>query len=211
MPRWRTCGFSNLPHVVDRTAGNAGGLEALDPVEARALSHERLDDRHEDGAVPHTLGVGAEARVLGELRMAGDAAEARKLGIVADRKDDVTVRRGEHLVGDDVRVRVPETLRNLAGAPVIQDLVGVERHQRVEERHVDVLADPGELPVRDRGGDGETRVHAGQYVGHRDPDLLRPAAGELVALAGDAHQSAHALEDEVIAGALRVRSIWRTR
>ena len=40
------------------------------------------------------------------------------------------------------------------------------------------------------------------------PDLLRSAAGELVALAGDAHQAAHALEDEVVAGRCAYGPSW---
>src|SRR5262249_27306370 len=67
---------------------------------------------------------------------------------------------------------------------------------------VDVLADAAHAGMGNRRGDGEARVHAGDDVGDRDADLLRPAARELVALAGDAHEATHALEDEVVAGAL---------
>src|SRR5262249_22958498 len=67
---------------------------------------------------------------------------------------------------------------------------------------VDVLADAAHAGMGNRRGDGEARVHAGDDVGDRDADLLRPAARELVALAGDAHEATHALEDEIVAGAL---------
>src|SRR5204862_4221256 len=49
--------------------------------------------------------------------------------------------------------------------------------------------------------------HSGQHVGDRDADLLRAGARLAVALAGDRHQPAHALEDEVVAWAGRVRSV----
>ena len=42
-------------------------------------------------------------------------------------------------------------------------------------------------------------VHAGHQVGDRDAGLLRAAAGQIVALAGDAHEAADALDDEVVA------------
>jgi hypothetical protein len=47
------------------------------------------------------------------------------------------------------------------------------------------------------GGGG---IDAGENVGHGDADLLRLA----VRLSGDAHQPGHALDDEVIAGAMRI-------
>ena len=63
------------------------------------------------------------------------------------------------------------------------------------------------LPVR-RGGAARPGchrgVHAGEQVGDRDADLLRAAAGQVVALAGHAHQPAHALDDVVVAGAVAV-------
>ena len=54
-----------------------------------------------------------------------------------------------------------------------------------------------------RGEDRAGRVHAGEEVGHRHADLLRSAAGQVVALAGDAHQPAQALDHEVVARAGR--------
>ena len=45
------------------------------------------------------------------------------------------------------------------------------------------------------------RRQPGEQVGHRDADLLRSAAGPVVAFAGDAHQPAHALRDLIEPGA----------
>ncbi len=151
--------------------------------------------------------VVAKARIRRNLLASGDLAEARELGVVADRENDVAVRRREHLVGHDVRVGVAVALRDLARAPEIEDLVGVERDDGVEQRHVDVLPDAGRIAMAQGRHHGQRGVHAGDHVGHRDADLLRAAAREVVALAGDAHQSAHALEDEVVAGARRVRAV----
>ena len=61
--------------------------------------------------------------------------------------------------------------------------------------------------MRQRGEDGHRGVHAGHQVGEGDAELLRPAAGQIVALAGDAHQPAHGLDDEVVAGQRRQRPV----
>ncbi len=55
-----------------------------------------------------------------------------------------------------------------------------------------------------RGQDADGGVHAGHQVGHGHARLLRTAARQVVALAGDAHQAAHALNHEVVAGAAGV-------
>ena len=47
----------------------------------------------------------------------------------------------------------------------------------------------------------------GHQVGDRDARLLRTAAGQIVALAGDAHEPGHALDDEIVAGAVRVGAV----
>src|SRR5262245_64763283 len=68
-----------------------------------------------------------------------------------------------------------------------------------------MLAGAGFGAVRERGANGDARVHAGDQIGDRDAGLLRPAARAVVALAGDAHQAAHALDHEVVARALAPR------
>ncbi|MCY1555112.1 hypothetical protein D9M68_917440 [compost metagenome] len=55
----------------------------------------------------------------------------------------------------------------------------------------------------DRGQDGRAGVYACQQVRDRDPRFHRFAGG----VAGDAHQAAHALENEVIPGQGRVGAV----
>src|SRR5262249_34716617 len=55
--------------------------------------------------------------------------------------------------------------------------------------------------------DREARVHPGHDVGDGNSDLLRAAARQLIALAGDAHQAAHALEDEIVSGEVRAWAV----
>src|SRR5262245_34865092 len=68
-----------------------------------------------------------------------------------------------------------------------------------------MLAGAAFFAVRERRAYCDRRVHAGNDVADRYTRLLRPPAGKIVALAGDAHQSGHALDHEVVAGALGVR------
>ncbi len=65
---------------------------------------------------------------------------------------------------------------------------------------IDVLALPRDLAVVQRRQDGDSRVHAGDYVRDRNARLLRTAAGQAVAFARNAHQPADGLEDESPAG-----------
>src|SRR6266571_1209104 len=192
--------------VVDRSAGDVGRFEPLDPVLARAPLHDFPEERDEFAAVSDSIGHSGVAWIRGKLRPAGDLAEARELAVVADREDDVAVCGGEHFVRHDVRVRVSVASRDFRGSEIVHDLVRAEGDDRVEQGEVDVLSDTGALAVRDGRRDGETRVHSREDVGHGDAHLLGTAAGLAVALAGDAHQAAHALEDEVVAGAVRARA-----
>jgi hypothetical protein len=96
--------------------------------------------------------------------------------------------------------------RRLAAREVVGVHVREHRDLHVEQRHVDVLAFARAVAVRERGEHRDGRVQAGHEVGDRHAGLLRAAAGQVVALAGDAHEAAHALDDEVVARALRVRA-----
>jgi hypothetical protein len=65
---------------------------------------------------------------------------------------------------------------------------------------------PATARLRDRRQDRRRRVHAGRQVGDCDASLLRTAARPIVALAGDAHEAADALDDEIVARAVGVRA-----
>ena len=62
-----------------------------------------------------------------------DVEQARELGIVPDRDDDVAVGRGERLVGDDVRVAGPVPLRLAARGDVVGEDVDHRRHADLDE------------------------------------------------------------------------------
>src|SRR6185369_4532537 len=124
--------------------------------------------------------------------------KAKELGI--RRADgEVAVRRAQRLVGRAEAMRGAEWLRCLAGEPVFGGLPYGERHRRLEERRVDVLALAGLLAVLERAQDAVGAEEPRREVGERDARLRRRAL-----LAGDADDAAHPLRDEVIAAAARV-------
>ena len=90
------------------------------------------------------------------------------------------------------------SLPSRPGGEIVRALVGEHGDQRIEQRQVEMLADAALGAMRKRGAYGDAGVHAGDQVGDRDPRLLRAAARPVVALAGDAHQAAHALDHEVV-------------
>ena len=67
---------------------------------------------------------------------------------------------------------------------------------------------PSPAPSRrwERGEDRDAGIYAGEQVDDGDADPHRPAARLAVGQAGDAHHPAHALDDEVVAGAARHRA-----
>ena len=93
--------------------------------------------------------------------------------------------------------------RDLAGDEVVEVLVAQHGDLGVEQGHVDILAFAGRLGMAQGRLNGDDRVKAGEDVGHRDADLLGLAAG----LAGDRHQPADPLYDEVVAGARRIGAV----
>jgi hypothetical protein len=65
--------------------------------------------------------------------------------------------------------------------------------QRLEQRHLKVLALAGVFPLVERGQDAAERVHAAGYVGHRDAGLHLVGLG-----AGDRRDPRLALDEQVV-------------
>ena len=189
---------------VDRPAGDAHRLQQAAPLVHRPLPRDVVQGGDQLHAVAQAADVGREARVFGNLRAAGHRAEFAELAVVADGKREVPVAGGEDAVGHDVLVLVAGAGRRLAPDQIVHGLVREPRHLRVQEREVDMLAAPGPFAARERGEDCGRRIHARHQVGGGDTHLLRPAAGQVVPLAGDAHDAAHGLRNQIVAGAARV-------
>src|SRR3546814_14274878 len=87
---------------------------------------------------------------LGQLRHAGESAEAGELAVVADRQDEVAVGTGHHLVGHDVGMLAALALGDLAGGQVVEALVGEPGDLGVEQAEVDALAEAGHAAIVQR-------------------------------------------------------------
>ncbi len=67
---------------------------------------------------------------------------------------------------------------------------------RLHEGDLDMLAEAGLAPFFDGGEDADGGVEAGELVDHGRADL----GGFAVDLAGDVHEAAHGLDEEVVSG-----------
>ena len=75
-------------------------------------------------------------------------------------------------------------------------LVGQRRQQALHEVHLDELSDAGAVALAQREQDPGERVLAGEHVDERDPGL----GGLAVGRAGDRHEPADGLDEQVVAG-----------
>ncbi len=130
-------------------------------------------------------------------------AEALELAIIAHREDEKAVLHRQHFVGRDIHMGIAHLNRRIAGNQIVEVLVAEYGNLRVEQRHVDMLALAGCFRMAQGGLYRDHRIQPGEDVGDRDAHLLRLAAG----LAGDRHQAADALDDEIVAGSWRIRPV----
>ena len=142
------------------------------------------------------LRIVGEAVVLEQLVEVERSTEALEERVVRDADVHVAVARAEGLVRDDRRVHVPFRPRDRAVGEVARGLAREHRDLAADHRRVDDLPLAAPLARAQRGGDRERREHAGDHVGLRHADHDRIAAG----LAGEAHDPAHPLHDEVVRG-----------
>ncbi|PAV92739.1 hypothetical protein WR25_05610 [Diploscapter pachys] len=188
-----------LRDAVDRADRHTAGMDARDPRiggVGQEMGGEPFDDRF---PIRDAIGVAGEARIAGQIGQADRLAQRDELRIIAAGDHEIAVRGAEDLIGHDIGVSVAISAGCLAGGQVILALVAQHRDLHVEQRHIDMLAEACRRAVQQRGLDRDDRIEAGHQVRYRDADLLRAAAWQIVALAGDAHQPAERLNDEVIA------------
>ncbi len=144
----------------------------------------------------HPVGVAGEARVGGQLRHAEAAAERRELAVVADGDHQRLVLGPEHLVRRNGRVPVAQDARHPVGQGVPGGLVDQARQQGGEQIDLDALPLAGRVPVPQRGQHTDRRVQPGEHVHQRHSGLHRLPGRR----PGDAHQSAHGLDQQVVPG-----------
>jgi hypothetical protein len=92
-------------------------------------------------------------------------------------------------------VTVAGAPRHHARSDITACLVRERGERRCHQRHFDVLAGATRASRLDRRQDADRRVEAGDDVDERHADLQRSA----LAFAGDAHQSARGLDEQVVA------------
>ena len=153
------------------------------------------------------------ARILGEITSPNAVHTGVELPVIANRQHQVTVTRGERLVGNDIGVRRAKPLRRNTANEVIHILVSQPRDLCIVQRHLYVLtATVGLTPIQ-RGQDRAGRIHPGHDVGDGNADLLRPTS-LFVRRSRDAHQAGRCLDHRIVTWlgrARAARSIRRDR
>ena len=99
-------------------------------------------------------------------------------------------------------MNVAPALRAFSGREVH---AGIEREQRrhsVQHGDVDASADAALLALHERGKHGLRHIEAGHQIGDRSANLC----GRTVGIPGDVHHAGLALQDQVVARTVRVRT-----
>ena len=191
-----------LVEGVDLAGRHAGIRQKVDPVRRGLEPKQVFERRLERLPVPHPVCIAAESVVVGEAGRPDQAHQGAELAVVADRDHQGPVGGVEEFVGRDARVRVAHPGRRLSGGEGARGLVGQCREQGGEQVHLHpvagrcVRAGIGCVTGTQGEQDAAERVEPGEHVHEGDPHLARL----LVRAAGDAHQPADRLHEQVIAG-----------
>ena len=189
-----------LEHLIDRedrTAWHAPFIEPAHDLVGRVREQRRADDVVHLGFVGDAAGSGQQIGIALCVVEPKRVAEALPERIVADRHIHVAVGGGEGIVRSHDRVGVAELGRHVPGREENLGLVGEQRDLPAEHRDVDVFTFAGSLATVQRGGNGVGGEHARTDIANRDAEF----GGGILRATGDAHQSAHALHDQVVSGA----------
>ncbi|OGA02167.1 MAG: hypothetical protein A3I00_02555 [Betaproteobacteria bacterium RIFCSPLOWO2_02_FULL_64_12] len=188
----------NFGHRVDRSARHPHAVERADKIVPVPLREFPRNQPQQLVPVPDAVDVERVARIGCELGSIERLDKLGELRVVAASEHDIAVAAFENLLRHDVGVAVAPAARSVAGQQVVHRLVGERRDLDVEHGDVDVLAVPGDLAARERRQHRDCGVHPGHEIEDRNPDFHGTAAGPAVLLPGDAHQSAHRLDEEIV-------------
>src|SRR6185503_19478928 len=191
----------HLVERVDRTDRDIRFAQTSNDLRLREGLHTSFDDRDDLPTVCDPLRVVGEALVLEQLLEVERTTKALEERVVRDADVDVPVARTERLVRDDRRMHVPFGPRHRAVGEEARGLAREQRDLPADHRRVDDLPLAGAIARVQGGGDRERREHARDHVGLRHADHDRIAAR----LAGETHDPAHPLNDEVVRGP---RAAW---
>ena len=181
--------------------GTPACSRCAEPVGARLARGGLLDGLDERGAMLHPEGARGEARVVAQVRPSDGPAQPLEQLVVVRADVEVPVRRPHGLIRRGEPMRGAERPGRLAGHPVLRGLPHGERHRGLEQRGVDELPEARALAVLERAQDPVGREEPGAEVGQRHAGLRGR-----VLVPRHADDPAHALGDQVIAAARRVRA-----
>jgi len=176
----------------------------------RAALLERLEDTEKIRQIVDARLVGHKAD-LPPAPGGRSGSEALKLRIVATASTRWPSAHLNMSCGWIFGCRLPVAPGLASGDQIIHRLIGENSGLHVEHRDIDVS--PSVRLARRAARRGSRPWHTcGHDVDDRDADFLRTAGRPVVAFAGDAHQTAHGLDHEIIAAASRFarsgRSPW---
>ena len=146
------------------------------------------------GRAPMRIGLVAKRPSILE---AEDVEKPPELRVVADGDHEVAVASLERLVRRDVRVRVAVATRLLAGREVVTEHVDEPGHAGLDEVH---LHRAGSAATEQRGQRADRALEAGEQIQQRHAGLGRRP----VRVAGDRHQAAHRLRQQVVGRAVGI-------
>jgi hypothetical protein len=187
------CVGEHLRVVVDRTARDVVGLEQVEPVLARLPDRDGFDLCRERRAVAHA------ARVVGKLRQRRpvvafeDVTELAEQPLVGGAEGDVSVGAPDGLIRRVHAVRRSQRRGYDAARKVFGRFPHRQRDAGVQQRCVDVLADPRTVSGLDGRQNAHRREEPGAEIGQRHARLHRRTAG----LARHRHDPGRALRDQI--------------
>ena len=165
--------------AVDGPRRHANIIQALHQVGPRPLQASRLQQAQRPRSRLFTRSALVRANdSRASAGMPSTSTQVPELRVTADCNDHMAVRRTEHLVGNEARVRIAHAARRSARDQEVHRLVGEHAHFSVEQRQVDGRAFAGALTLQQRGLDGRDCIQAGEDVriGHaRSSGPRRPA------------------------------------
>ncbi len=122
----------HLGDIIDWPAWHAGGLQRGKPFRHRLGAGQAFQEGHQFIAIEHSLGIGREARISGQIRRTGQFDKSPELSVIADYKDEVAVVRRKYLVWRDVRMGIAEPPGRGTGDEIVESLVGEPRDLRIQ-------------------------------------------------------------------------------
>ena len=191
----------HLVDRLDRPRRNVRGVERGAELVAVPGLDRRGQLRHHFLTPAHAVGVRSEPGVAPPRFEPEHAAQVQPVLVARGDVQPPAVGAAEARRRHAAGMLGAEPRRHLAEREISGRREREQRDLPVDHREVDVAALPRRGAARQRGEDRDRDPQPGGEVGHRQPGLHRPAA----ALAGEAHDPAHRLEDGVVAFAVRIR------